>query len=382
MEEINFSNAQHEYYEMVRQKLKLGPFFSPKHKLAFEIMKILWNEEEIKILSYFENADKSISLKKLAEKSEIPKNEIKKILARSVKNGTISKIGNKYGLEPLTPGVFEKYYIIRKDSKENQIKLARLFREYINEVVSLQMVESNLKVFRPVLPYAAKEKLIRIDESVDVPKSQVLPYELVEFLINNNNIFATIPCYCRTLGEYSRDPCQVASHELGCLYGGDAAQHFLNMGVGKKMTKEEAIEHIKKAEKAGLVHTTVADNSLTCSLFICNCCSCHCILLHPTKKYRLKTVNPSNFVAKIDKALCIKCETCLKRCQMDAIFHQWPNEPDSSDEHMFVREEFCIGCGVCASNCPNNAIKMVKVRYDDFSKIVKFGNKSLLELFI
>jgi len=345
-------------------------------------MKILWNEEEIKILSYFENADKLISLKKLAEKSEIPKNEIKKILARSVKNGTISKIGNKYGLEPLTPGVFERYYIIRKDSKENQIKLARLFREYINKVVSLQMVESNLKIFRPVLPYAAKEKLIRIDESVDVPKSQVLPYELVEFLINNNNIFAIIPCYCRTIGEYSRDPCQVASHELGCLYGGDAAQHFLNIGVGKKMTKEEAIEHIKKAEKAGLVHTTVADNSLTCSLFICNCCSCHCILLHPTKKYRLKTVNPSNFVAKIDKALCIKCETCLKRCQMDAIFHQWPNEPDSSDEHMFVREEFCIGCGVCASNCPNNAIKMVKVRYDNFSKIVKFGNKSLLELFI
>ncbi len=39
-------------------------------------MKILWNEEEIKIISYFESADKLISLKKLAEKSNIPKNEI------------------------------------------------------------------------------------------------------------------------------------------------------------------------------------------------------------------------------------------------------------------------------------------------------------------
>jgi len=67
---------------------------------------------------------------------------------------------------------------------------------------------------------------------------------------------------------------------------------------------------------------------------------------------------------------------------MDAIFHQWANEPDLSDEHMFVREEFCIGCGVCALNCPNNAIKMVKVRYDDFSNMVKFGNKPLFELFI
>ena len=376
------NNRQLEYYEIVRRKLKLGPFFTPKHKLVFEIMKILWNEEEIKILSYFENADKLISLQKLAEKSGSPKNEIKKILARSVKNGTVSKIGNKYGLEPLTPGVFEKYYIIRKDSKENQIKLARFFREYINEVVSLQMVESNFRIFRPVLPYGAKEKLININESIDIPKSQVLPYEFVEFLINKNDIFATIPCYCRTVGEYSRDPCKVASHEIGCLYGGDAAKYFLNMGVGRQMTKQEAIEHIKKAEKAGLVHTTVADNSLTCSLFICNCCSCHCVLLRPTKKYRLKTVNPSNFVAKIDKDLCNKCEICLKKCQMDAIFHQWANEPDLSDEHMFIREEFCIGCGVCALNCPNNAIKMEKVRDDDFSNMVKFGNKPLFELFI
>ena len=76
-----------ENYEIVRPKLKLGPFFSPKHKLVFDIMKILWNEEEIKILSYFESADKFISLKKLAEKSGIPKNEIKKVLARSVRNG-------------------------------------------------------------------------------------------------------------------------------------------------------------------------------------------------------------------------------------------------------------------------------------------------------
>ena len=373
---------EYEYYEIVRQKLKLGPFYSPKHKLVYEIMKILWNEEEIKILSYFESADNSISLKKLSEKSNISKNEIKKILARSVRNGTISKIGNKFGLEPLVPGVFEKYYIFRKDSQENQIKLAKLFREYINEIVSLQMIESNFKVFRPVLPYGAKEKIIKIDESVDVPKSQVLPYELVEFLINKNDIFATIPCYCRTIGEYSGNPCKVASHELGCLYSGEAAQYFLNMGVGRQLTKEEAIEHIKKAEKAGLVHTTVADNSLTSSLFICNCCSCHCVLLHTTKKYRLKTVRPSNFVAKVEKNFCIKCETCVKKCQMDAIFHQWPNELDSSDEHMFIREEFCIGCGVCASNCPNNAIIMVKVRDDDFSKIVTFGNKHLIELFI
>ncbi|MFX1390837.1 MAG: ATP-binding protein [Promethearchaeota archaeon] len=373
---------EHEYYEIVRQKLKLGPFFTPKHELVFKMMKILWNEEEIKMLSYFDSADKLISLKKLEQKSNIPKNEIKKILVRSVKNGTIIKIRNNYGLKPITPGVFEKYYITRKDSKENQIKLAKLFSKYHDEIISLQFIESNVKMFRPLLPYGAREKLIRVDEAVEVPKSQVLPYELVEFLINKNDIFVTVPCYCRLVGEYSGNPCKVAPKELGCLYAGYAAQYFIDTGVGRQITKEEAIELIKKAEEAGLVHTTMADNSAACSLFICNCCSCHCVLLHPTKQHRLRTVSKSNFFPKIDKKLCISCETCLEKCQMSAIFHHWPNESDLSDEYMIVWEEYCIGCGVCASNCNQNAIKMIKIRDDDYSKMIKFDNKHLLELFI
>jgi ferredoxin len=29
---------------------------------------------------------------------------------------------------------------------------------------------------------------------------------------------------------------------------------------------------------------------------------------------------------------------------------------------MVIRDNLCIGCGVCASNCPNNAISLEKVR--------------------
>ena len=370
-----------DYYEIVRPKLKLGPLFAPKHELVYELMKVFWNEEEIKILSYFKSADKLNSLKKIAEKSGIPRKEIKKILARSVKNGTISKIGTKYTLKPLIPGIYETYFIRRRDSKENQIKVAKIYHEYINKIFPQQVIKTPFTVFRPLLPYEAKEKLIKIDESVDV-ESRVFPYELVEKLFNKNDIFVTIPCMCRLVGEYSGDPCKVAPPGLGCLFCGIAAQEMLSMGLGRQLTKEEAIEQIKIAEKAGLVHNTVADTGLASSIFLCHCCSCHCGILGPAKRHRIRTVNPSNYVLKIDKELCTKCETCLKKCQMEAIYHQWPNEPDSSDEYMFVREEFCIGCGVCASNCPKNAIKMVKVRNDDFLKRVKFGNKPLLELFI
>ena len=57
-----------DYYENVRQKLTLGhnqipP--PPKHKLIYKLLKLFWNEEEIKILAHFHSAAKSITLEEL-----------------------------------------------------------------------------------------------------------------------------------------------------------------------------------------------------------------------------------------------------------------------------------------------------------------------------
>jgi len=65
---------------------------------------------------------------------------------------------------------------------------------------------------------------------------------------------------------------------------------------------------------------------------------------------------------------------------MGVIFHKLPNEPDSSDEHMFINEDYCLGCGVCAANCPNDAIKLVKVRDNIPTEKFKIGTKTFLEL--
>ena len=88
-----------DYYEEVRQKLVSGDLHMPKHKKVIKLMKIFWNEEEIKILNLFDKVGNYISSKQLAEKSGIPKEEIKRILARSVENGTLAKTGTRYSLK-------------------------------------------------------------------------------------------------------------------------------------------------------------------------------------------------------------------------------------------------------------------------------------------
>ncbi|MHA2280880.1 MAG: 4Fe-4S binding protein [Promethearchaeota archaeon] len=355
-----------DYYEIVRQKLQFRRITAPKHKKVYKLMKIFWDEDEIKILSQFNNVGLKISRKELAEKTGISEEEIEELLRRSARNGTILRTGSDYRLLPLVPGIFEMYFIRRKDSQENLHKVAEIYR-YIfkNRTPDLEEVDNIRRGFRPLLPYDFEEKLIKVDESLDV-ESQVLPFEVVKDMIDKNESFAVVPCQCRLIGEYTGESCELAPAEMGCFLTGEAAERQIAYGA-RRLTKEEAIEFIRETEKAGLVHNTIADTSKDTSKWICNCCSCHCGSLLPAKLYHYKGVNQTNFAPEFDMELCTKCEICIEKCPNEAVYHIWPNKSDSSDERMKVREEICIGCGTCAVNCPNNSIKMVKER-DEYPK--------------
>jgi Fe-S-cluster-containing hydrogenase component 2 len=53
---------------------------------------------------------------------------------------------------------------------------------------------------------------------------------------------------------------------------------------------------------------------------------------------------------------------CVEICPVNALWHHWPHKEDLSDNFVFLEEERCIGCGVCAHKCPANAIEMERVR--------------------
>ncbi len=365
-------------YEIIRQKLKLGPLYAPKHKKVDELLRIFWTEDEAKLLSQFNSCDAPTSLNELAERTGLSKDVIKEKLRKPLKKKTITKIGTKYTLLPLVPGIFEQYYIRRQDTQENLKKAAEIYRYLFKNFLPSMYIEKDFKLFRPRLPLEAKEKLIEVNAEFDV-KHQVLPFELVEEIINKYDKFTTVPCQCRLIGEYTGEPCKLAPATLGCFLAGPVAEQAI-LGGAPAMNKEQAIEFLKKTEKAGLVHNCVADSSPDSSVVICNCCSCHCGSLIAAKEHKIVGVYPSNYIPKFNNDLCKKCELCMKKCPVGAIYHHLPDEQNKSDEHMFLRQELCIGCGVCSVSCPNNAIKMNKIRDNEFKEKYKIGNKSFLEL--
>jgi NAD-dependent dihydropyrimidine dehydrogenase PreA subunit len=371
--------AIEEVYESVRQKMRLGQLGAPKHKKMLEFLKTLWNEEEIQLLDQFDGAFKFMSARNLAKKSGMDKDKVKTILKGCAKRGTIFRVGNDYALLTLAPGLFENYILTRGDTEENTKKVAEFFWWAFENLFPQMYNSMNPPVWRPKLPYDAVEKLIIIDEAIPVKDQQILPGELVLDMIEKNDCFAKLYCQCRMTGKLVGQPCKIPE-ELGCFLCGLTAKMAIKAGLATELSKEEAIQYIKDCEKAGLVHMGISSQGPETNTFICNCCNCHCLGLSGMAKLGIADYGRSNFVPEILPELCVKCESCLKKCPMNAIIHQYPLGAQQTEERIIIKTQKCIGCGVCAANCSKNAIKLVKRRAEGPPIELKLGEKSVREL--
>ena len=138
-----------------------------------------------------------------------------------------------------------------------------------------------------------------------------------------------------------------------CMHIAPVEGVFDNPRVGRKISKEEAYNLLRKSEEEGLVHLTW--NVQSGHFFICNCCGCCCEVLRPINERGIpaSTVVYSGHYADIDSDACVACGTCAdERCQVNAI--------EEGEEAYRVIGEKCIGCGLCLTTCPSEALQLVR----------------------
>ena len=359
------------HYESVRRKMSIGGIGTPKHKKTIEFLKMLYNDEEIKLLDTFDRAYQLLSSAKLAKKANLEKAKVKKILKNLRKRGLIFDMGGKYMIMNLVPGFFEHYILTRGDTEENTKKAAEFFRWAFMNLTPQMFNDMKLQkdaVWYPKLPIHAEEKIIEIDESVSIDDQKIMTGELVRELIDKNDFYAKIYCQCREVAKMTGEPCEYASEELGCLLCGLTGRILVDQGLAIEIpSKEEAIKYVQECEKAGLIHYGMNIGAIT---FICNCCRDCCCGLRGMVETGL-TYGRSNFDPKWNPEACTLCDLCVKKCPMGAITHQYPIREEP--ERMIFNLERCLGCGVCAANCPNNAITLIKVRTEDTPEISGVG---------
>lgn len=180
----------------------------------------------------------------------------------------------------------------------------------------------------------------------------IAPYEDVMKIFDDQKKIAVAPCICRTMAKKDDRGCDKPME--ACFLFGSHASFYVDNGMGRYITAEEAKEIARKNEAAGLVMQPFNSQYVG---GMCSCCGDCCGMLRSLKKQS----NPaaavkSNYYARVDAEACSGCETCLDRCQMEAI--------DIVDEKAIINLKRCIGCGLCVSTCPADAVRLVKKSAD------------------
>jgi H+/Na+-translocating ferredoxin:NAD+ oxidoreductase subunit B len=203
------------------------------------------------------------------------------------------------------------------------------------------------------MPFLAKEAFDYVPQlrTIPVGKSinagiEVLPYETAEEMVRKQKKFLVAPCICRKEHQLKGAGCDKLME--ACLVFGWGADYYERNGLGRVITMEETLEILREADEEGLV---LQPSNAREIVNICCCCGDCCQVLMNLKRHPSPAaMAASAFVARMDIETCIGCETCLDRCQMEAL--------SMADEHAVLNVDRCIGCGLCVSTCPSGALTL------------------------
>lgn len=353
--------------------IKAGVLPTPVNKTLIEILKLLLTEDELDFINAFKRKS-SQTMEQLKNSSKLPETQILSFVKGLAKKGFIfnqpsSKGLMIYRLLPLLMvGAFEYLYMKKIEHNEVDKKLAKMFSDYFEE--TRDFIQDNYDQILPVfekmlpldrtMPILAKtiqgdEINLSINEEIEVPEEVILPTQKVEELIEKFDDISVGHCFCRHHRDLLGKPCKHTELRENCFTFGKSARYIAEQGFGRSISKEEALDIMKKSEDDGLVHKAFHPHSniSKAETSICNCCKDCCGTLEWWRMGIVALINSTNFLSQVDQNLCSGCGTCVEKCPVDAIEL---NDSDIAE----VNAEYCLGCGVCAHFCPENAIILLE----------------------
>jgi electron transport complex protein RnfB len=289
--------------------------------------------------------------------------------------------------------------VVIADKMESMAKRGLLFRLRKNEEVYYRIIpvvhgiwEFNLKNLDAVLVKNFNRAFVggfgRTLHSTEIPLfrtvpihtevvsgNTVLPYDDAASIIKTAKVVSVADCICRKIAEIGGKPCDHIKET--CLCFDDMADYYVENGLSRYISTDEALEILKHCEQEGLVFHV--SNSKRVEVACC-CCSCCCGLLISLNVFggpSREVLN--NYVCEKDDSLCIDCEICLERCPVKSF--------RLIEDKIQFKQEKCIGCGLCVPVCPTNALSLVKkpeekiyeppkeLFFDTYTEIQKVRNR-------
>jgi Pyruvate/2-oxoacid:ferredoxin oxidoreductase delta subunit len=329
------------------------------------------NEEELDLIYAFREKP-SQTVEQLGQSSKFSTQKIEQLATSLAKKGLIFNQPSSsgvmiYRLLPLMlVGVMEYKFMVELTGSQEEKELAVLFEKLLEEL--RDEIQGNFDTISPLfskapavdrtVPTRQMEdgkpiKIIPVDKALDAAEEFVLPSQTVEEIVNKFDDIAVGYCFCRQRRSLLGNNCSTDAPTLNCFTFGKSARHTVAQGFAKPVSKEKALEIMKEAQQAGLIHKAFHPGSRETSpeTSICNCCKDCCDTLNLWRNGTLPLINSTYHLSVIDTESCTGCGTCVEWCPTDAIM--------LNEDGLAQRDEnACFGCGVCSRFCPEEAISL------------------------
>ena len=198
---------------------------------------------------------------------------------------------------------------------------------------------------------------IRVNQKIESEPSEFLPTDVIKEVIKQcSDIVIMDTCLCRTSNK-----CEDYPQDIGCIFLGPTSRKIPRT-ICHTATVDEALEHVDKADAAGLSHL-IGRNKIDSVwmnarpdeglLTICHCCPCCCLWkfipdLHEDISSKITKLTGVNVTYNEEK--CKNCMKCIKdnTCMFEAL--------TLKDNKINIDKNKCLGCGICANTCKFDAI--------------------------
>ncbi|MCX7911551.1 MAG: 4Fe-4S binding protein [Dehalococcoidales bacterium] len=323
-----------------------GGFRATTSGIELRILKRLFTPEEAEIALELSMKPETLERihRRIRRKKAISPGELRDRLEQMVRKGIILAHEEGFPERRYSAAAFSTGGIMNFQVNRLSPELMQDFRRYQEEVrAGQQPPAKRLPPLRTVpvmqsIPHAERQRISHYD---DVRK-------IIE---NTPGKIAVTSCICRQGRELFGEKCTKTDLMEACLMiGADHARRHVEMGIGRYITKEEALGILERARKAGLV---IQPESSQRPEAICLCCGDCCVFLKAAKSLpRPADMFLSNFYVQLDENLCNGCGLCVEHCQLEARFME--------NGVARIKPERCCGCGNCVVVCPTGANRLLK----------------------
>ena len=280
----------------------------------YKVFEQWMTDEQITLLLAIKGAMKPNFVGGIARRAGMDKEKARQMLHELTEIGLlvqvlVPKIGLEIYLQPLyTPGVFE-FLLLNEPFCRAHPEIAYAFEQHATDSQTEHAMNTPMG--------AGIMRVIPVENAIPAEAQQIDKERVSYYIEKNADHLCALPCQCRRvrklMGEGAGD-----MDESFCLFMGHCADMFINLGRGKKLTKEEAYEMMRHVEEIGCVHqiTTLEDGN---TFAICNCQPESCLALGVTQYFNTPAFTQSNYVAEIDREKCVACGQCVDKCANNAI---------------------------------------------------------------